>query len=256
MPRLDNRVAIVTGAAHGERAALGAAFALALAREGAKVVVADMQDCASVVCDIEAAGGAALSVKLDVRDEASIAAMVAATIDRFGKIDILVNNAAIGSNIPPIPVLDIAPADWDAIYAVNVRGPFLCVKAVLPQMRRQCYGKIINIGSTMMVSGAPNRLHYVSAKGAVLAMSRALARELGPDGICVNTLAYGLITSKLNEAALENDEAYRSHAFKPRAMPVHLRAEDVTGSLVFLASSESDHMTGQCLMADPGSVMN
>lgn len=256
MPRLENRVAIVTGAAYGERAALGAAFALALAKEGAKVVVADTQNCASVVRDIEAAGGAALGVKLDVRDAASIAAMVAATIDRFGKIDILVNNAAIGSNIPPVSVLDIDPHDWDAIYAVNVRGPFLCVKAVLPHMRRQRYGKIINIGSTMMYSGAPNRLHYVSAKGAVLAMSRALARELGPDGICVNTLAYGLITSKLNEEVLENDEAYRSHAFKPRAMPVHLRAEDVTGSLVFLASPESDHMTGQCLMADPGSVMN
>ncbi len=256
MPRLENRVAIVTGAAHGERAALGAAFALALAKEGAKVVAADTQDCASVVRDIEAAGGEALGFKLDVRDTASIAAMAAATIDRFGKIDILVNNAAIGSNIPPVAVLDIDPADWDAIYAVNVRGPFLCVKAVLPYMRRQRYGKIINIGSTMMYSGAPNRLHYVSAKGAVLAMSRALARELGPDGICVNTLAYGLITSKLNEEALETDEAYRSHAFKPRAMPVHLRAEDVTGSLVFLASPESDHMTGQCLMADPGSVMN
>ena len=256
MPRLENRVAIVTGAAYGERAALGAAFALALAKEGAKVVVADTQDCASVVRDIDCAGGTALGVKLDVRDEASIAAMVAATIDRFGKVDILVNNAAIGSNIPPVSVLDIDPHDWDAIYAVNVRGPFLCVKAVLPHMRRQRYGKIINIGSTMMYSGAPNRLHYVSAKGAVLAMSRALARELGPDGICVNTLAYGLITSKLNEEALETDEAYRSHAFKPRAMPVHLRAEDVTGSLVFLASPESDHMTGQCLMADPGSVMN
>ena len=256
MGRLENRVAIVTGAAHGERAALGAAFALALAKEGAKLVVADLHDCASVAREIELAGGEALALKVDVRDAASIAAMVAATIARFGKIDILVNNAAIGSNIPPVSVLDIDPAGWDAIYAVNVRGPFMCVKAVLPHMRRQHYGKIINVGSTMMYSGAPNRLHYVSAKGAVLAMSRALARELGPDGICVNTLAYGLITSKLNEEALETDEAYRSHAFRPRAMPVHLRAEDVTGSLVFLASPESDHMTGQCLMADPGSVMN
>lgn len=256
MGRLENRVAIVTGAAHGERAALGATFAVALAREGAQVVAADLDDCASVVGEIERAGGQALGLKVDVRDEVSIAAMVAATIERFGRVDILVNNAAIGSNIAPAPVLDIDAADWDRIYAVNVRGPFLCVKAVLPHMRRRRYGKIINIGSTMMYSGAPNRLHYVSAKGAVLAMSRALARELGPDGICVNTLAYGLITSKLNEAALERDDEYRSHAFRPRAMPVHLRADDLAGSLVFLASPESDHMTGQCLMADPGSVMN
>ena len=256
MGRLENRVAIVTGAAHGERAALGATFALALAREGARVVVADLDDCASVVAEIEGAGGDALGLTVDVRDQASIAAMIAAAIERFGRVDILVNNAAIGSNIAPVPVLEIDAADWDRIYAVNVRGPFLCVKAVLPHMRRRRYGKIINIGSTMMYSGAPNRLHYVSAKGAVLAMSRALARELGPDGICVNTLAYGLITSKLNEAALEHDDEYRSHAFKPRAMPVHLRADDLAGSLVFLASAESDHMTGQCLMADPGSVMN
>jgi NAD(P)-dependent dehydrogenase (short-subunit alcohol dehydrogenase family) len=256
MGRLDNRVAIVTGGAHGERAALGAAFALALAKEGAKVVVADRADTASVVREIEAAGGSAMGVQVDVRDEASIGAMVAEAVARFGQVDILVNNAAIGSNIPPVGVEDIDIGAWDDIYTVNVRGPFLCVKAVLPHMRARGYGKIINIGSTMMYSGAPKRLHYVSAKGAVLAMSRALARELGPSGICVNTLAYGLITSKLNEAMLESDEEYRNHAFRPRAMPVHLRAEDVTGSLVYLASSDSDHVTGQCLMADPGSVMN
>lgn len=256
MARLENRVAIVTGAAHGERAALGAAFALALAKEGAKVVAADLADTGSVVREIEAAGGHALGLRVDVRDETSVRAMVAAAIAHFGQVDILVNNAAIGSNIPPVAVDEIELAAWDEIYAVNVRGPFVCVKAALPHMRERGYGKIINVGSTMMYSGAPRRLHYVSAKGAVLAMSRALARELGPHGICVNTLAYGLITSKLNEDMLETDAAYRDHAFRPRAMPVHLRAEDVTGALVFLASPESDHMTGQCLMADPGSVMN
>jgi NAD(P)-dependent dehydrogenase (short-subunit alcohol dehydrogenase family) len=256
MKRLEQRVAIVTGGSHGERAALGAVFAKALAAEGAKVVVADVRDCASVVKEIESAGGEALGLHVDVRDEASVAAMVAATIERFGCIDILLNNAAIGSNIPPVAVGDIDISAWDDIYAVNVRGPFVCAKAVLPHMRSRHYGKIINIGSTMMYSGAPNRLHYVSAKGAVLAMSRALSRELGPDGICVNTLAYGLVTSSINEQALEDDAEYRAHAFRPRAMPVHLRAEDLIGGLVFLASAESDHMTGQCLMVDPGSVHN
>jgi len=256
MGRLDNRVAIVTGGSHGERAALGAVFAKALAAEGANVVVADIRDCSSVVGEIEAAGGRALGLRVDVRNQDSVNAMVAAAVGRFGQIDILVNNAAIGSNIPPVSVTDIGMDAWDDIYAVNVRGPFLCVKAAVPHMRLRNYGKIINIGSSMMYSGAPNRLHYVSAKGAVLAMSRALSRELGPHGICVNTLAYGLVTSRINEQALDDDIEYRNHAFKPRAMPVHLRAEDLVGGLVFLASAESDHMTGQCLMVDPGSIHN
>ncbi len=254
MGRLDNRVAIVTGAAHGERAALGSHFARALASEGAKVTVADLKDCASIAGEIRSAGGEALAIHVDVRDEQSVAAMVQATVKRFGRLDILVNNAAIGSNTPAVPVMDLDASAWDELYAVNVRGPFLCVKAALPQMRRQKYGKIINIGSQTIYSGLPNRLHYVSAKGAILAMTRSLARELGPDGICVNTLAYGMISSSMSEREMDKDSAHRARVFGPRAMPVHVRAEDVTGGLVFLASPESDRMTGQCLMIDPGSV--
>lgn len=254
MGRLDNRVAIVTGAAHGDRAALGSHFAAALSAEGAKVVVADLKDCASVASQIGSAGGEALSVSVDVRDEQSVRDMVNAAIERFGRLDILVNNAAIGSNIPPVPVMNLSVRDWDEMYAVNVRGPFLCVKAALPQMRKQKYGKIINIGSQTMYMGLPNRLHYVSAKGAVTAMTRALARELGPDGICVNTIAYGLISSALTEHEMDKDPAHRARVFGPRMMQVHLRVEDVTGGLIYLASSESDRMTGQCLMVDPGSV--
>ena len=197
MGRLDNRVAIVTGAAHGERAALGSHFAKALAAEGAKVTLADLKDCASVAAEIESSGGEALSVRADVRDEQSLHAMAQATLERFGRIDILVNNAALGSNIPPVPVLELEASAWDEMYAVNVRGPFLCVKAVLPQMRRQKYGKVINIGQ---------------------------------------------------------DPAHRARVFGPRMMQVHVHVGDVLGGLVFLASAESDRMTGQCLMIDPGSV--
>ncbi|OGA14761.1 MAG: hypothetical protein A3G25_13410 [Betaproteobacteria bacterium RIFCSPLOWO2_12_FULL_63_13] len=254
MGRLDNRVAVVTGAAHGERAALGSHFAKALAAEGAKLVVADLKDCASVAGEIVSGGGEALSVTVDVRDEQSTRDLVAATLARYGRLDILVNNAAIGSNIPPVPVLDLDVRAWDELYAVNVRGPFLCVKAALPQMRKQKYGKIINIGSQTMYLGLPNRLHYVSAKGAIMAMTRALARELGPDGICVNTIAYGLITSALTEHEMEQDPAHKARVFGPRMMQVHIRVEDVAGGLVYLASPESDRMTGQCLMVDPGSV--
>jgi len=254
MGRLDNRVAIVTGAAHGERAALGSHFAKALAAEGAKVTLADLKDCASVAAEIESSGGEALIVRADVRDEQSLHAMVQATLERFGRIDILVNNAALGSNIPPVPVLELEASAWDEMYAVNVRGPFLCVKAVLPQMRRQKYGKVINIGSATIYSGLPNRLHYVSGKGAIHVMTRSLARELGPDGICVNTIAYGLITSALTEHEMEQDPAHRARVFGPRMMQVHVHVGDVLGGLVFLASAESDRMTGQCLMIDPGSV--
>lgn len=254
MGRLDDRVAIVTGAAHGERAELGSHFARALAAEGAKVTVADLKDCASVAGEIEASGGKALSVRVDVRDEQSVREMVQATMQRFGRLDILVNNAAIGSNTAPVPVMELDARAWDELYAVNVRGPFLCVKAALPQMRRQKYGKVINVGSATIYSGLPNRLHYVSAKGAIHVMTRSLARELGADGICVNTIAYGLITSPLTEHEMEKDPAHRARVFGPRMMPVHVRAEDVTAGLVFLASPESDRMTGQCLMIDPGSV--
>lgn len=254
MGKLGDRVAIVTGAAHGERAALGSVFAKALAAEGARVAAADLRDCGSVVKEIEAAGGQALPLHVDVRDEKSVGAMVAATLERFGRLDILVNNAAIGSNIPPIPVLELEVRAWDELYAVDVRGPFLCVKAALPHMRRRRYGKIINIGSTTQLAGLPNRLHYVSAKGAIHAMTRALSHELGPDGICVNTLAYGMITSRMNEEELDRETDHRARVFGPRAMKVHLRAEDVAGGLVFLASPESDRMTGQCLIVDPGSV--
>lgn len=254
MKSLEGRVAIVTGAARGERAALGSVFAQALAKEGASIVAADFRDTTPVVRDIEAAGGQALAVEVDVRSEASVQAMMRAAIDRFGAIDILVNNAGVGSNMDPVSLLDIRTEDWDEIFQANVRGPFFCVKAALPHMRARRQGKIINLGSSMAMSGAPHRLHYVSAKGAVHAMTRALSRELGGDGIQVNTLAFGLITSRLNEHKLEEGMPYRKAIFGQRAMPVHLHAEDVAAGLVFLASSASDHMTGQMLMLDPGSV--
>ncbi len=254
MGRLDGLVAVVTGAAHSDRASLGSVFARTLAREGARVVVADVRDTTSVVREIEAAGGSALGVTTDVRDEASLRSMMHSTIERFGAIDILVNNAAIGSNMKPAPVLDIDVAEWDEIFAINVRGVFLSTKAAIPHMRERRRGKIINIGSSMVNAGSPDRLHYVAAKGAIHAMTRALSRELGPDGICVNTLAFGLITSKLNEQALAPGAQYRSVIFGARAMPVHLHAEEVAEGLVFLASPQSGPMTGQILMLDPGSV--
>jgi NAD(P)-dependent dehydrogenase (short-subunit alcohol dehydrogenase family) len=148
MGRLDGRVAIITGAAIGERAALGAEFARALALEGAAVALADVQDTAPLAAEIETAGGRALALTTDVADETRVRAMVADTLSAFGGLDILVNNAALGSNIPPVPVTELSVADWDRFMAVNLRGPFICTKAAVPTMQERGYGKIINIGST------------------------------------------------------------------------------------------------------------
>ncbi len=254
MGRLDGRVAIVTGAAHGERAALGVAFAKALAGEGARVACADIRDPASLVAEIEADGGEALAVSTDVSSEEACREMVRRTVERFGGLDILVNNAAVGSNIAPVRIEDLSVQAWDHLMGVNVRGAFLCVKAALPEMRRAGYGKIINIGSTTMVSGLAERLHYVTAKGAILAMTRSLARELGPHGIRVNTFSYGMVISQLNEAEIAADAAMEQRIVGGRSMHVHTRAEDLTGALIFLAAADSDHMTGQCLVVDAGGI--
>ena len=189
---------------------------------------------------------------IDVSDEAQINELVAKTVEAYGRLDILIPNAAIGSNIPPIPVTEMTVETWDQLMAINVRGVFLSIKAVVPQMQKQKYGKIINIGSTTMMTGLTNRLHYVSAKGAILAMTRSLAAELGPDGIRINTFAYGLITSRLNEDEIENDPGKRAAILDARVLGEHVRAEDLEGSLVYLASADSDHMTGQTLVVDAG----
>jgi len=254
MQRLAGRVAMVTGAAHGPKAAIGSVFAKALAAEGASVVAADCKDTSSVVREIEAAGGTALALSVDVREEASIQAMIAATEQRFGRLDILVNNAAVGSNIPPIPLADMTVETWDELMAVNARGPFLCTKAAAPLMRRQQYGKIINVGSATMIEGLTHRLHYIAAKGAVMAMTRSLARELGPDGIRVNTIAFGLITTPAIEASIKGRPGHHEHVLESRAIHKDVYPGDLTGTLIYLASADSDAVTGQFFVVDNGRV--
>ena len=192
MARLTDRVAIITGAAQG----IGAAYAVALAQEGAKVMIADIQDGTQTAVDICKAGGQAEFFKTDVSDEANVSSMVEATVNAWGRIDILVNNAAIWATLSAKPFEDISGAEWDKLMSVNVKGPFLCAKAVVPVMRANGYGRIVNIASGTAFKGTPNFLHYVTSKGAVMAMTRALAREVGADGITVNTLAPGLVLSE------------------------------------------------------------
>ncbi len=252
MGRVQDRVAIVTGGAQG----IGAVYAAALAKEGAKVVIADIVDGTSVAERIVDGGGKAIQVKTDVGDEQSIRNMVEATASEFGRIDILVSNAAIYASLGMKPFTEIDTAEWDRVLAVNVRGPFLCAKAVIPHMRKGGWGRIVNISSGTVFKGTPYLLHYVASKGAILAMTRSLAREVGDGGICVNTLAPGFVLSDtvlLNEklrSAL-TDTVRSSRSIKRDQLP-----EDLIGTLIFLASDDSGFVTGQCIVVDGGSVMH
>ncbi len=251
MNRLTDRVAIVTGAAQG----IGATYARALSAEGASVVVTDIDDCGPVREDITRANSnaAVLSLHTDVSDEQSVQSMVDEALSAFGRIDILINNAAIFGQLTPGPFEAISPAEWDELMAVNVKGPFLCARAVVPIMRRQKYGKIINIASGTLFKGTPNLLHYVSSKGAILAMSRSLSREVGHDGICVNSLAPGLTMSENVRARTGHTEQADAN-MATRAIKRPETPEDLVGAMLFLASSDSDFTTGQCLVVDGGSV--
>jgi len=248
--RLSGKVAIVTGAAQG----IGAAYAKALAAEGAKLGLCDLKAPDAVVKEITAAGGEALSLACDVTDARAVANLAAETERAFGGIHILVNNAGIFASLALKPMSEIDSKEWDLVMAVNVRGSFECAKAVLPVMRRQKYGKIINIASGTVFKGAPMLLHYVSSKGAVVAMTRALAREVGGDGIRVNCLAPGLTMS---EGVLANSDwagAVVANNVASRCIKRDATPEDLTGAVVFLASAESDFMSGQTMVVDGGSV--
>ena len=253
MHRLAGRVVIVTGGAKG----IGRHYAGALAREGARVVVADVADGSEVVAAIAAEHGteSVLGAVVDVSDEASVRALVARTVERFGQIDVLVNNAALFAPLRQTACTDIDAALWDRVMAVNLRGPFLMVKHVVPHMIVRGYGKIINIGSGTAYRGIPRMLHYVTSKGGIMAFTRALSRELGEHGIRVNTLSPGLIMSdSLVAENPEHVEAARRSVLQIRALRRDAYPEDLLGALVFLASGESDFITGQTLAVDGGSV--
>jgi NAD(P)-dependent dehydrogenase (short-subunit alcohol dehydrogenase family) len=253
MNRLAGRVAIVTGGAKG----IGRHYARALAQEGAAVVVVDVADGAEVVDAIAAEHGheSVMGAVCDVSDEAGVAALVARTVERFGHVDVLVNNAALFAALPETPCTEIDAAVWDRVMAVNLRGPFLMVKHVVPHMIARGYGKIVNIGSGTAYRGIPRMLHYVTSKGGIVAFTRALSRELGEHGIRVNTLSPGFI---LSDSVLKENPGHvataRPAVLQIRALKRDAYPEDLLGALIFLASAESDFVTGQTLAVDGGSV--
>ena len=250
--RLAGKVVVVTGGARG----IGATFCRALASEGAAVVVADILDGAAVVSGIEGTGGEAAYVRTDVTSADSVGTMLATAKQRFAAADVLVNNAAMFASLDRKPFQDIATDEWDAVMGVNVRGPFICTKAAAPEMIARGHGKIVNIASGTVFKGMAGMLHYVTSKGAIVAMTRCLARELGSHGICVNAIAPGLTMS---EGVLENP-VWQGNASQATVASRAIRREqtpaDLIGALLFLSSGDSDFVTGQTLVVDGGAVMN
>ncbi|MEE2970810.1 MAG: glucose 1-dehydrogenase [Pseudomonadota bacterium] len=252
MGKLDGRVAIITGAAQG----IGAAYARRFAEEGAKIVIADILDSTNVVNTIKQSGGDVIGLQVDVSDKFQVQGMVNTAVETYGKVDVLVPNAALFANIERRSFLEIDVDEWDELMAVNVRGVFLCCQAVVPEMKKQGYGKIVNIASSTVQMGVPWMLHYVSSKGAVDAMTRALARELGDDGIRVNTIAPGLTMSEQVEARREDLQANVDMSLNARAFKRDELPDDLVGTAVFLASADSDFMTGQTIVVDGGLIVH
>ncbi|MEO7241353.1 MAG: SDR family oxidoreductase [Variovorax sp.] len=251
MNRLSGKTIVITGAAQG----IGAIFATALAAEGARLALSDLKLPDATVARIREAGGEAVGSVCDVTDAKAVARMVADTRSTFGSIHGLVNNAALFAGLPKRAVEDISSEEFDRVMAINVRGSFECVKAVLPVMRKTGYGKIVNIASGTVFKGQVNMLSYVTSKGAIVAMTKCLARELGSAGIRVNCLAPGFTMSEGVKALPEWVEAGKL-TIASRCLKREQTPEDLTGTLVYLLSGDSDFMTGQTVIVDGGSIMH
>jgi NAD(P)-dependent dehydrogenase (short-subunit alcohol dehydrogenase family) len=247
---LEGKVAIVTGGAYS----LGRAFSDALAKEGANIVIADIRDGSDAAREIAEQNNVAAHYKhTDVSDEASVTALVADVMEKFGRIDILLNNAALFAELERMPYHETPVDLFDKIMEVNVRGSFLMVKHVAPHMIAAKKGKIINVGSGTAYKGSAGIGAYVTSKAAILGMTRTLARELGPHNINVNTLVPGFTESPSvhdNPQHLKGSErTVNSRALQRAQLP-----SDLVGGVVFLASPLSDFMTGQSLAIDGGAI--
>ena len=244
-PSLQGRVAIVTGAGQG----LGRVFAKAFAMAGAIPVIAERNHDKGRAVAAEI-GNKAFAIHTDVADPASIDGMVAEVDRRFGRIDILVNNAGIFSTLEMRPFEQIPLDEWEEVLRVNVTGPFLCARAVLPAMRRARWGRIINMASGAVTLGRPNYLHYITSKAALVGMTRSMARELGADGITVNSILPGATFTEIERKTVSPEQKQRIVA--QQCIPRPEVPEDLVGMILFLASEASAFVTGQGLTVDGG----
>lgn len=243
MFNLTDKVVVITGAAGG----LGKAFALAFAEQGAKIAVCDK----NIQGAIETAGEikGAIAIEVDVANEQSTQRMAQQVMDAFGRIDVLVNNAAIYATIQRKPFFEITEAEWDLVMNVNLKGVWMVSKAVFPFMKNNGSGKIINISSATVMSGSPNWSHYVASKGGVIGFTRSMAKELGDFHINVNTIAPGFTLTEASLSLMENANKYgvdRGAIKRPSS------AEDIVGTALYLASPASDFVTGQTIVVDGG----
>jgi p-cumic alcohol dehydrogenase len=245
--KLQGRTAVITGAATG----IGRAIAELFQKEGANVVIADIAGAAEAAAEM---GGNTIGVEANVTSKESMAAAAAAAEKKFGGIDILVNNAGIFTGLNYTPMEAIEENDWRKLMDVNVMGPWICTSACLPALRKSQHGRVVNIASVIAHLGIPMMLHYVSSKGAVAAMTRAMAREMAvtESGVLVNAVSPGYTHSENAKANTEQHEAFEGVASSMRLIPRSAEPMDIANAVAFLASDEGGYITGQNIIVDGG----
>ena len=249
---LTDRSVIITGGGKG----IGKVYAQEFAKAGARVVAADIDEGAAhaVAAALAADGHQAIGLGVDIASETATQAMAQAALDRFGTIDVLINNASLMSVLPRRSWLEIPVEEWDRVMAVNLRGMFLSCRAVFPAMQGQKRGKIVNVSSSRVFEGTPNRLHYTTSKAGVIGFTRALAREVGASGITVNAVAPGITLSETQVASSSGN--YLNAHFAGRTIDRPQYPDDLVGAVMFLSCAASDFMTGQTLLVDGGKAMH
>ena len=249
---LTGRSVIVTGGGKG----IGKVYVEEFARAGARVLAADIDEAAakSVASAQSGEGATVMGLAVDIASEESNKAMAAAALDRFGRIDVLINNASLMSVLPRRSWLEIPVEEWDRVMAVNLRGMFLSCRAVFPAMQERRHGKIVNISSSRVWEGTPNRLHYTTSKAGVIGFTRALAREVAEFGITVNAVTPGMTQSDTQVAS--SSANYLATRVAGRAIERVQVPADLVGAVMFLSTAASDFMTGQTVNVDGGRAMH
>jgi 3-oxoacyl-[acyl-carrier protein] reductase len=247
---VKDRVALITGAGQG----IGRELAHQFAASDATVIIADVnaEKASAVAAEIEDEGRRAMAVSVDVADEASVGAMVETALKAFGRIDVLVNNASLFSNLAKRPFEQIPLTEWRRVLDVNVTGVFLCSRAVAPLMREQGFGRIINVSSDSVHRGTKNYLHYVTSKSALIGMTNSLARELGPDGITVNCIRPGTVETEVEERLASLTAEVRQRNIDMQCIPRTVVPSDLAGLMIFLATPAASFITGQTIACDGG----
>ncbi len=249
---LRGKVVVITGGGKG----IGKIYAREFAHAGAKVVAADIdgEGAEAVAREIAAEGYEAIGLRVDISDAAAVEVMAKTALEKFGVIDVLINNASLMSVLPRRDWMEIPVEEWDRVMDVNLRGMFLCCQAVAPAMKARKYGKIVNISSSRVWEGTPLRLHYTTSKAGVVGFTRALSRELGPHGITVNSVSPGATLSETQVASSSGN--YLATRVEGRAIERAQVPEDLVGAVMFLSTQASDFMTGQTINVDGGKAMH